>query len=296
MLAGLPLKLSSITVTPRRPTCSHAAPGHDADMVELVAPAPQRSRPAAWMRRQRRQRVLQAVRRAGRQAERRLACRCTSACTSQLSPLRATCVQLAHRRIRRRSERSCRSIPAPRHPIGQHQHAVVRRPGLARCSTFSRRIASRLPSFSRCTGCTFTTSATVGCVSSLSRAISPVWFMPISTTQTLAVRDGIAQRQRHAPEIVETARAGIGGGIRAARNSLVLVLPALPVRPITGPSKRARAARASVHRPSISVSLHHQLRNADAVDPVRNDHRHRAGGFAPCRQIPSRRARWRSWR
>jgi hypothetical protein len=36
---------------------------------------------------------------------------------------------------------------------------------------------------------------------------------------------------------------------------LVLVLPALPVRPITGPSKRARAARARVHKPSISVSL-----------------------------------------
>ena len=53
--------------------------------------------------------------------------------------------------------------------------------------TFSRRIAPRLPSFSRCTGCTFTTSATVGPVSSLSRAISPVWFMPISTTHTLAV-------------------------------------------------------------------------------------------------------------
>ena len=51
---------------------------------------------------------------------------------------------------------------------------------------FSRRIASRLPSFSRCTGCTLTTSATVGFVSSLSRAISPVWFMPISTTHTLA--------------------------------------------------------------------------------------------------------------
>ena len=52
--------------------------------------------------------------------------------------------------------------------------------------TFSRRIASRLPSFSRCTGCTLTTSATVGRVSSLNREISPTWFMPISTTQTLA--------------------------------------------------------------------------------------------------------------
>ena len=31
------------------------------------------------------------------------------------------------------------------------------------------------------------TSATVGPVSSLSRAISPDWFIPISTTQTLAV-------------------------------------------------------------------------------------------------------------
>ena len=35
----------------------------------------------------------------------------------------------------------------------------------------------------------------------------------------------------------------------------MLVLPALPVRPITGPLKRARAARANAHRPSISVSL-----------------------------------------
>jgi len=36
---------------------------------------------------------------------------------------------------------------------------------------------------------------------------------------------------------------------------LVLVLPALPVSPITGPLKRARAARARPQRPSISVSL-----------------------------------------
>jgi len=35
-------------------------------------------------------------------------------------------------------------------------------------------------------GWTLTTSATVGRVSSLSRAISPAWFMPISTTQRLA--------------------------------------------------------------------------------------------------------------
>src|SRR5262249_22491097 len=52
--------------------------------------------------------------------------------------------------------------------------------------TFSRRIASRLPSFSRCTGCTLTTSATVGRESSERRELSPTWFMPISTTQTLA--------------------------------------------------------------------------------------------------------------
>ena len=38
-------------------------------------------------------------------------------------------------------------------------------------------------------------------------------------------------------------------------NSFVDVFPALPVRPITGPVKRARAARASVHRPSSNVSF-----------------------------------------
>ena len=53
--------------------------------------------------------------------------------------------------------------------------------------SISCRIASRLPSFSRCTGCTLTTSATVGRVSSVSRAISPVWFIPISTTHTEAL-------------------------------------------------------------------------------------------------------------
>ena len=89
-----------------------------------------------------------------------------------------------------------------------------------------------------------------GRVSSLNRAISPGWFMPISNTAQARIRAGVAQRQRHAPVIVEAARTGIGAAGRRAITSLVLVLPALPVRPITGPLNRARAARASVQRPS----------------------------------------------
>src|SRR3954467_4596643 len=47
-------------------------------------------------------------------------------------------------------------------------------------------------------------------------------------------------------------------------NSLVLVLPALPVSPMTGPLNRARPARAKAHNPSSKVSC---TTNCDTLTP-----------------------------
>ena len=152
--------------------------------------------------------------------------------------------------------------------------------------TFSRRIASRLPSFSRCTGCTFTTSATVGCVSSLSRAISPVWFMPISTTHKRGSRAGIAQRQRHAPEIIETARAGIGvriGGEKFLGAGLAGAAGQPDHRTLEPRPRRARQSPETIDQ----RILDDQLGNADAFDLVRDDHRHRTGGFRLVGEFPA---------
>ena len=233
-------------------------------------------------RRQRRQRILQPVRRAGGQAERD---RLAADFGDDIPALAAGGVlqflhigSLAEANHPAAPFRRCQSAGNTSTPSSGRPCAML---------TFSRRIASRLPSFSRCTGCTLTTSATVGLVSSLSRAISPDWFMPISTTHRLAAGTGIAQRQRHAPEIVEAARAGIGvriGGEELLGAGLAGAAGQADHRAIE-PRTRARAP--SFHKPSISVSVDDELGHAHAIDAMRNDHRHRAGGLGLVGEFPA---------
>ena len=179
MLAGLPLKLSSIRVAPAT-VCSTPRPVMMPTSSSCWASAAG-SRPAAWTE---------------ASAANAFCSRCgapgvrpnaiclppTSAVTSQLSP-RAVCCSS------RTSDAPPKRTILPVHSGAFTSTGNTSTPSLGSprtILTFSRRIASRLPSFSRCTGCTLTTSATVGRVSSLNREISPTWFMPISTTQTLA--------------------------------------------------------------------------------------------------------------
>ena len=209
MLAGLPLKLSSIRVQRRADRLLDAAPGHDADLAELRAPAPPHrdragmdadaSAASAF--------CADAARRASGSKAICLPTTCaddvpalamrardSAARTSDAPPKRSELLPLPFRRIRRR--RGSTSTPSCGRPC--------------EISTFSRRIASRLPSFSRCTGCTLTTSATVGRVNSLSRAISPAWFMPISKTQSAGVGLALHSVSGTPQKLLKTARAGIG--------------------------------------------------------------------------------------
>ena len=180
MLAGLPLKLSSITVTPSA-VCSTPRPVMMPTWSSSFASAAASS-PAAWIDASA---ASAFCRRCGAPGV-----RLNSICLP--FDLRGDVPALAlapHASAPAPRTPSPKRTTLPFHSGASTSAGSTSTPSLGRpCAmlTFSRRIASRLPSFSRCTGCTFTTSATVGRVSSLSRAISPVWFMPISTTHTLA--------------------------------------------------------------------------------------------------------------
>ncbi len=136
----------------------HAASAHDADVAEFCRQ--RRLIEAGGMDRgQRRQRILQAMRRAGRQAEFDLLAADIRPTTFQLSPLRE------HGSSRAPRTPSPKRMILPFHSGASTSAGSTSTPSFGKpCAmlTFSRRIASRLPSFSRCTGCTFTTSATVG--------------------------------------------------------------------------------------------------------------------------------------
>ena len=98
------------------------APGHDADMAELV-----RQRRCVETggidRRQRRQRILHAMRRAGRQAELDLLATDLGADIPALAA--RGMVQFAH--LRRLAEADDLAVPFRRLDVGrQHQHAVLR--------------------------------------------------------------------------------------------------------------------------------------------------------------------------
>ena len=236
-------------------------------------------------------RVLQPMRRTGRQAEFDWLAVHLRGDVPALAVGRV--LQLPH--LRRFAEANELAVPFRRLDImRQHQHAVAWA-DLARCSP-SR--AGSLPgcrAFPDAPAARSRPARPSACVNSLSRAISPVWFMPISTTQTARFGTGIAQCQRHAPEIVKTARAGIGGRI-CGKELLGAGLAGAAGQANHGTVEpRPRRARQRPQAIDQRV-LDDQLRNADTIDPMRNDHRDRAGGFAPCRRIPSRRARWRSWK
>ena len=97
-----------------------------------------------------------------------------------------------------------------------------------------------------CSRCALLTRPTVGSAISASRAISPGWFMPISTT---AARWPACRRNRvsgtpislfRLPRVERMWSAPYSAARMDAIISLTVVLPLLPVTPMTGIAKRLR--------------------------------------------------------
>ena len=117
---------------------------------------------------------------------------------------------------------------------------------------FSRRIASRLPKFSMCAGCTLSSTAAWGITSRDKGSISPGWLVPTSHTARSARREQRAS-DSGTPMWLFRLPAVANAPSALAAKDLNVVLPLLPVTATTGPVNRWRAAAANVHKPS-SVS------------------------------------------
>ena len=184
------------------------AAGHDADLVEFVCASARRIEAGGMDRRQRRQRVLQAMRRAGRQAEVRSACRRLRAVHVPALAMRGV-LQLAHLGCAAEADDPCRSIPARSTSAGNTSTPCLRqalrdaRPSragsLPGCRAFPDAPAAHSPPAPP-------SAASI----SLSRAISPVWFMPISTTHSVALGLALHSVSGTPQKLLKTARAGKG--------------------------------------------------------------------------------------
>ena len=104
---------------------------------------------------------------------------------------------------------------------------------------FSRATASTVPMNSWCSRCALLTSATVGCATRASTAISPGWFMPSSTTATRCASascstvSGTPMWLFRLP-CVECAASPCAARRMDAIICVTVVLPLLPVTAITG--------------------------------------------------------------
>ena len=116
---------------------------------------------------------------------------------------------------------------------------------------FSRAVASGPSMNSWCSRWALSTSATDGCVMVARPAISPGWFMPISTTpiRWASLRrsnvSGTPMSLLKLPRVAKAASAPRCATRMAAIISLAVVLPLLPVTAISGHSKRRRQPPAS---------------------------------------------------
>ncbi|MGY4326154.1 hypothetical protein ACVWWG_000568 [Bradyrhizobium sp. LB7.2] len=96
----------------------------------------------------------------------------------------------------------------------------------------------------------------------------------------------IAQRQRHAPEIVEARRAGIGAGI-GGQKLLGAGLAGAAGEPDHRPFEACACGTRKTPETVDQRVLDDDLGNAGAGDLVRHDHRDRAGSFRLVRELPT---------
>ena len=137
-------------------------------------------------------------------------------------------------------------------------------PSAGSASTSSRlalTMFSMLPARSKCTAPTKVTTPTFGWVRSHNVAISPVVYMPISSTafSSLSCK---SNRARGSPKMLLRLPGDLKVRYLLDRtawvSSLVEVLPTLPVMPITSAGKRARHALADVCKAAMVSSTNRQ--------------------------------------
>ena len=203
-------------------------------------------------------------------------------------------------RGRSASTRARRARAAARARAGRRRSA--RRspsgPSAATRSPFSRAIASREPRCSMCAVPTFVITPTVGCAIAASGAISPRWFMPISTTSVRCAASRSSSVSGR-PIVVVQVAAVLEAGRRAppriaAHISLVVVLPLLPVIATTGPAKPARCPAASAPSAQRGVGARRSPRRgapAGTASGALHQQARRAG-----RRAPAPRKACASWR
>ena len=135
-------------------------------------------------------------------------------------------------------------------------------PSAASAAPFSRATASTVCMNSWCSRCALLTIARVGAAIAARRAISPGWFMPISMTAALcaalrrnSVR-GTPISLFRLPRVASRPSSPWAAARMDAIISLTVVLPLLPVTPMTGRLKRLRqwlAMRPSATRVSATT-------------------------------------------
>ncbi len=190
-----------------------------------------------------------------------------------------------------------REPPAWRHLAPQRREgvAVAEHGGAAsgsrpRTRRRSRRAtASTVAMNSWCSRWALLTSAMVGRAMAASRAISPGWFMPSSTTAQLVLRAQAQQRERHADLVVEVAGGGqraFAAGRRTASAAIICVTVVLPLLPVTAISGRSNCAR----QPAAERAERDQACRALRGPPGRRP-RGRRAQWRPRRRAPWRRAR-----